>query len=337
MTGRASVAKTPLASTGWTSSTPSIAVDAGGEPGAIAFARAALRRQRSPSPSSASNWALRKRIFEASCMPCLRIRTRSSRARPGSRKTTASPTRPPFLVAAERDDVGADVDGERAERHAEGGGGVGEPGAVDVQEHPHAVRLVGERAQLLDACRRSRPRSTRRPRRPAAGCGARRRAAPPTARIGSGVELAVRASAVSSLTPAQRSGAPHSSTSMCGAVDADDGLVRARDGVDGEHVGRGAVEDREADAPRGRSGRGSGRRSAASTHPRRRSRRGRRWRARSPPAPPDGRPSGCRRRSRAGPRRSRRSRVQLEALAVHPAGRVGAEVGAARRRSARPG
>ena len=78
-----------------------------------------------------------KRIFEASWPSCLRVKTKSS-AELGVRKTTASPTSSAVLGAAEGDDVDAGVGGELAQRHAERSGGVGEPGAVDVQEHAEA-------------------------------------------------------------------------------------------------------------------------------------------------------------------------------------------------------
>ncbi len=55
----------------------------------------------------------------------------------------------PVLGAAVGDDVHARVGGEGAEREAEGGGGVGEPGAVDVDEHSALVGVVADRADLL--------------------------------------------------------------------------------------------------------------------------------------------------------------------------------------------
>ena len=68
-----------------------------GEVDAMAFAWLAFSRQRSPW-SSASNWAERKRIFEASWPSCLRTNSNPS-ASSGRRKTTESPNARPFLVA----------------------------------------------------------------------------------------------------------------------------------------------------------------------------------------------------------------------------------------------
>ena len=63
---------------------------------AILLACIALLFQRS-SLSSALNWAAMKRIFEASCIPCMRLNSKSF-ARTCLKKTTASPATSPFLV-----------------------------------------------------------------------------------------------------------------------------------------------------------------------------------------------------------------------------------------------
>ena len=54
--------------------------------------------------SSASNWAARKRIFDASCIDCLRM-YRKSWASSGFRTTTASAPSSPFLVPPNESDV----------------------------------------------------------------------------------------------------------------------------------------------------------------------------------------------------------------------------------------
>ena len=49
-------------------------------------------------------------------------------------------THQPVLGATERERIDAGVDRERPQRRrraAEGGGGIGEPGAVEVHQHPH--------------------------------------------------------------------------------------------------------------------------------------------------------------------------------------------------------
>ena len=53
------------------------------------------------------------------------------------------------LGAAEGDGVDADVGRQRAERDAERGRGVGEPRAVDVEQHVVRVRPVGERGDRV--------------------------------------------------------------------------------------------------------------------------------------------------------------------------------------------
>src|SRR4029453_5594932 len=63
---------------------------------AIELAWTALRSQRSV-PSSTSNWAATKRIFEASWPSCLRTNSKPSPS-PGFRNTPASPKSRPFLV-----------------------------------------------------------------------------------------------------------------------------------------------------------------------------------------------------------------------------------------------
>ena len=55
----------------------------------------------------------------------------------------------PVLGAAERDRVDAGVGGQRPQRHAERGGGVAQPGAVDVQQHPVRVRPLGQGGDRL--------------------------------------------------------------------------------------------------------------------------------------------------------------------------------------------
>jgi hypothetical protein len=54
----------------------------------------------------------------------------------------------PDLRAAEGDDVGADVRRDRPQRRVQRGGGVGQPSAVDVEQHPVLVRVRGERRHL---------------------------------------------------------------------------------------------------------------------------------------------------------------------------------------------
>ena len=55
----------------------------------------------------------------------------------------------PVLGAAERHDVDAHVGGQRAQRHAQRGRGVGEPCAVDVHPQPEVVRVGRDRPDLV--------------------------------------------------------------------------------------------------------------------------------------------------------------------------------------------
>ena len=109
--------------------------------------------------AGASNWAETKRIFEASWPSCLRVKAKSS-AELGVAEDDRLAEEEAVLGAAEGDDVDAGVGGELAERDAERGGGVGEAGAVDVEEHAELVGDVGDRARSPRACRRCRARST---------------------------------------------------------------------------------------------------------------------------------------------------------------------------------
>ena len=64
----------------------------------------------------------------------------------------------PVLGATERERVDAGVDRERPQRRrraAERGGGVGEPGAVEVDQHSHAVGLVAQRGDLVGGVERA--------------------------------------------------------------------------------------------------------------------------------------------------------------------------------------
>ena len=118
----------------------------GGPPSRSRAGRFAATGRR---PRSASSWAEMKRIFEASWPSCLRVKAKRS-PRSGRRKTTASPKSGAVLGGAEGDDVDAGIGGELAQRDAEGGGGVGDAGAVDVEVHPEPVGGVGDRAGLLE-------------------------------------------------------------------------------------------------------------------------------------------------------------------------------------------
>ena len=76
-------------------------------------------------------------------------RTGSPSASSGARKTTASPSSRPFLVPPnERMSTPASVVRSRSGRSS-AGGGVGEPRAVDVEQHAALVGEVGERADLV--------------------------------------------------------------------------------------------------------------------------------------------------------------------------------------------
>ena len=61
----------------------------------------------------------------------------------------------PDLRPAEADDVRPDARRDLAQADVERGGGVGQPRAVDVQEHPARVRVVRERGHLLDRVERA--------------------------------------------------------------------------------------------------------------------------------------------------------------------------------------
>jgi hypothetical protein len=120
------------------------------------------------------------------------------------------------LRAAEADGVDAGVDRERPQglgRAAERGGGVGDPGAVEVHEHPERVRLVAQRGDLVGAVEGSE----------FGRLGDRHdpgldvvldAAAPATSTSCSGTSLAPGDSRSISLVASTRSGAPVSSTAM---------------------------------------------------------------------------------------------------------------------------
>ena len=109
-------------------------------------------------------------------------------------------------------------------------GGVGEPGAVDVQVHAELVRGVGDRPRLVE--RVDGAELGRLGDRDDARLRLVLVAAPrlPAARRRRGRACRARCATVSSLTPASRSGAPHSSTCMCATsvqITASNGRVSA--------------------------------------------------------------------------------------------------------------
>ena len=162
---------TPFASTGASSRTPGKPRDRLGEPPrhrvGVRRVRAATRRLR----ASPIHGAARKRIFDASCPPCLRRRANSS-ASARSKNTIASPNGMPFFVPPKRQHVDAgaprDVGGRAAERRH----GVGEARAVEVHLHAARVRDVARAPHLgrrVDGAElgRLRQRQRARPRRSA--------------------------------------------------------------------------------------------------------------------------------------------------------------------------
>ena len=263
----------------------------------MALACEALRCHRSP-PSRASNCAERNLILEASCIDCLRMK-RKSRDELGAQEDDRVAEQQAVLGPAEGEDVHACVSGQRAKGQVEGGGGVGEAGAVHVQEH---LVLVGELGQGADLLRRVDGAEL-------GGLGDRDDAglrgvlvADPGEPLRDQLrgELPVGSRGGQELHPRDPLGRPALVDVEVRGLGADHGLVGAGERLEREDVGAGAVEDQErlgllaevlakalgARRPcsRRRRRRGRGRRSP------RRSRRGRRG----------GRLSCCRSRSRAG-------------------------------------
>ena len=115
MTGRGSCAKTPLASTGWTSSTPSMAADAGGEArghrvGALGVAAPELARAEQGLELGAEEAHLRGELHAL-----LADQDSKSRAEPGIEEDDRVADEAAVLGRPERDDVGLDAD-RRASR-----------------------------------------------------------------------------------------------------------------------------------------------------------------------------------------------------------------------------
>ena len=208
----------------------------------MALACEALRRHRSP-PSRASNCADRNRILEASCIDCLRMK-RKSRRELGAQEDDRVAEQEAVLGPAEGEDVDAGVGGERAKRQVEGGGGVGEPGAVDVQEHLVLVGELGQRADLLgrvDGAELGRLGD-----RDDARLGGVL-VADPGEPLGDQLrgELAVGRRGGQELDPRDPLGRPALVDVEVGGLGADHRLVGAGERLEREHVGAGAVEDQE--------------------------------------------------------------------------------------------
>ena len=210
----------------------------------------------------------RKRIFEASCACCLRTYAKPSPQRRGAGRRRPRPASSPAFVAAEARAASTPTSVvSAAQADAERGGGVGQPGAVDVQQQPVGVGDVGQRAQLVgrvDACRARCVWVTETTR----GCTAC--SSPSRARRGA-TELGRRAcrpgvGTASSLSPPTRSGAPHSSTCRCAVSAQIDRLPGPRRRAwRREDVGGGAVEDEERPRVARRSARGTSPRRAPSS------------------------------------------------------------------------
>jgi hypothetical protein len=192
-------------------------------------------------------------------------------------------------------DTGApgEIGGRAVAAGLEGGAGVGETGAVEVDGNRVGVREVGERAEFgrrVDRAELGRLRERQRPELREVHAvsamedrvrGRRAGASRPARRSGSSL-----------LPPVKNSGAPHSSVSTCANSWQRMRVMPLAERGQREGVGGGAVENEE-DVARGledvgqkffRAGR-CGRR-------RRSSGRGRRWRRRGRPRPP-GRPRRC--------------------------------------------
>ena len=251
---------------------------------------------------------MRYRIFDASCIACLRTELEARRPTSARSSTTASAPISPFFVPPNETRVDAGVGGQRAQRHAERRGRVAEPRAVDVQQQPVPVRPVGERRDLLGRVDRPELGALRDRDDPRLDdvlvADAREQRLDQLRR-----QLAVGRVDGQQLAAA-RSGAPHSSTCRCAVraqTTASHGCVSAS-----MHSTLAPVPLNTGNA-RAAGPKCSRKRCCGAVGPRivrRRRRRARGWRRRSRPAPRDGRRRGCRWRSRCvraflGSRRNR--------------------------------
>ena len=121
--------------------------------------RARRQRSHSSSVSSASNWAARNRIFDASCSDCLRRYSNpSARARVEHHDRLGAEQ--PVLGAAEREEVDARSGRHLRQRDAERGGGVATAARRRCAAQPALVRQLGQRRASPPA-RSSVPSSVR--------------------------------------------------------------------------------------------------------------------------------------------------------------------------------
>ena len=85
--------------------------------------------------------------MEASCIPCLRT-NEVARGEVAAEEDDRLAAEQPVLGAAEGQHVDAAVGGDLAEAGPQARRGVGEPGAVDVQQQTGGVRGLGQRGRL---------------------------------------------------------------------------------------------------------------------------------------------------------------------------------------------
>ena len=123
--------------------------------------RGSASSSHSPSSSRALNWAARKRIFDGSCVTCLRTYAAPTAAS-GIEEHDGLAAEQAVLRAAEREHVDAGVDRERPQRGGrptERRRGVGDAGAVHVDEHAHAGAPRRRARRSRRRCRPCRARS----------------------------------------------------------------------------------------------------------------------------------------------------------------------------------